>query len=436
MVLQMTRIRNAADLARDLERRIVAGDLTPGERLRPVRVLAEELDLAPNTVAAAYRTLRERGLTLGRGRAGTFVAPRPPLAGVGDARVSDDLVDLASGHPDEALLPDITAAFETFVYEPATYSSSPVDEDLAQRFTEAFAADGIEVASLAVVGGALDGIERVLAARLRPGDSVAVEDPAYAAVLDLLAAMHLVPVPVAIDDAGPLPDGLDSALASGCAAAIVTPRAQNPTGAAIDPARAVELRMVIDAHPDVLIIEDDHAGPVAGRGHVPIVADRRTWAVVRSVSKSLGPDLRLAVVTGDATTVARVGGRQTVGTGWVSHLLQRVVVRLLDTQNETLESAADTYRHRRERFLALLAERGVQAMGRSGLNVWVPVDDEATVVAGMQQRGFAVRSGARFRIDAPPAVRVTVASCPDDVLERAADALAAIVTPGARRRSA
>lgn len=56
----------------------------PGERLPPVRALALELGLAPNTVARAYRELERAGLLVGRGRHGTFVAEHLPARPGGD----------------------------------------------------------------------------------------------------------------------------------------------------------------------------------------------------------------------------------------------------------------------------------------------------------------------------------------------------------------
>src|SRR5262249_35804740 len=186
--------------------------------------------------------------------------------------------------------------------------------------------DDIPAASLAILGGAMDAIERVLQAHLRPGDRVAVEDPGYAGVLDLVSALGLVPEPVALDDFGPQPAALEAALRGGTRAVILTPGAQTPTGAALDATRARQLRALLDRHPDVLLVEDDHAGPVAGTPAFTLAHARKPrWAAVRSVSKSLGPDLRLAVLAGDATTVARVEGRQAIGAGWGRHVLQGAV---------------------------------------------------------------------------------------------------------------
>ncbi len=53
---------------------VADGRLQPGERLPTVRALAERLELAPNTVARAYRELEAAGVVDTRGRSGTFVA--------------------------------------------------------------------------------------------------------------------------------------------------------------------------------------------------------------------------------------------------------------------------------------------------------------------------------------------------------------------------
>ncbi|KRE96229.1 GntR family transcriptional regulator [Nocardioides sp. Soil774] len=53
---------------------VESGVLDPGFRLPPVRSLAADLDLAPNTVARAYKELEALGVVETRGRAGTFVA--------------------------------------------------------------------------------------------------------------------------------------------------------------------------------------------------------------------------------------------------------------------------------------------------------------------------------------------------------------------------
>jgi DNA-binding transcriptional regulator YhcF (GntR family) len=73
-----SRLPESEQLVAAIRRRIDSGSLAPGERLPPVRALADELDLSPNTVAKAYRALEREGLLVTRGRHGTFVADRLP----------------------------------------------------------------------------------------------------------------------------------------------------------------------------------------------------------------------------------------------------------------------------------------------------------------------------------------------------------------------
>jgi DNA-binding transcriptional MocR family regulator len=187
------------------------------------------------------------------------------------------------------------------------------------------------------------------------------------------------------------------------------------------------------------VVEDDHAGPVAGAPAVTLGDDDRpAWAHVRSVSKWLGPDLRLAVLTGDPGTVARVQGRQLAGTGWVSHLLQGLAVAMWSAPGGAarLEEGRETYRRRREALAAELAARGVRAHARSGMNVWVPVAEEGTVTRRLLEAGWAVLAGERFRLRSQPAIRVTVSTLDAVDAPRLAGDIEAATAPRRRTRLA
>jgi DNA-binding transcriptional MocR family regulator len=244
--------------------------------------------------------------------------------------------------------------------------------------------------------------------------------------------------PVAVDDCGMLARGLSRALARGAAAVIITPRAQNPTGAAIDAERARELRGVLESHPRALVVEDDHLGPLAAVALNSVVAGRERWAFTRSLAKALGPDLRLAVMCGDERTVARVQGRQQCGPGWVSHMLQALVAELWSSPAGERHSAraAEIYVQRRVRLLDELAARAVAARGASGLNVWIPVAEESSVVAGLLQRGFLVAAGAPYTLaSGDPAVRVTTATLLEHEAAGLAAALAQVLAAEGASRS-
>jgi DNA-binding transcriptional regulator YhcF (GntR family) len=79
----------SAQLRDAIATRVRSGRLAPGERIPPVRALAAELGLAPNTVAKAYRELEASGHLVGRGRRGTFVADDPPDAALDGAAALD-----------------------------------------------------------------------------------------------------------------------------------------------------------------------------------------------------------------------------------------------------------------------------------------------------------------------------------------------------------
>ncbi|HEY2592828.1 MAG TPA: aminotransferase class I/II-fold pyridoxal phosphate-dependent enzyme [Chloroflexota bacterium] len=438
-LVQLARGTTAREIAASLEATVRQGRLLPGAPLPSVRQLASSLSVSPPTVAAALADLRRRGVIVTHARRRSIVSPRPPLsAGLTEPSLPPDVLDLARGNPDPALLPDL-APFLARISEPARlYGDEPVDPRLAALARQEFAEAGVRANHMCLASGALDGVERALAAHLAPGDRVIVEDPGYFAVFDLLRAMAFETVPVAIDDSGLLPEALDAALSAGAEALVLTPRAQNPSGAALDAARAGALRRVLRRAPDLLVIEDDHQGPIAGAEGFTLTGDRSRWAVVRSVAKSLGPDLRLAVIAGDAQTIARIEGRLALGPGWVSHLLQALVGDLWSSESvrEGLVRAERVYADRRQALLDALRERGLSAVGRSGFNVWIEVPDEAGVVGRLLPAGWAVAPGARYRLQSPPAIRVTTASLAAPLAASCAEALARALTPTRRSRAA
>lgn len=427
--------RTSRDIADSVESAIERGELTPGQPLPSVRGLAADLGVSPSTVSAAYRDLRLRGVVTSEAGRATRVGVRSAPQARQFGPVAAGVRDLSDGNPAPDLLPDPRTALSRMSVPRFRYGDPTVLPELAavaeQQFDDVPVAVRAGAGPIGVVGGAMDGVERVLGSRARPNDRVAVEDPGYPGVLELVRAMGMVPVGVAVDDDGPVPASLAAALETRVAAFVVTPRAQNPTGAAVSAQRARDLRRLLDRHPEVLVIEDDHASLIAGAAYVSLAAGRRAWAIVRTTSKVLGPDLRVGFLLADQRTARRVAERQLVGAGWVSHVLQRLVVELWndDGVRSATRSAAQVYRERREGLLTALAERGVPARGRSGLNVCVPVTHEIAVVQRLQELGWAVRAGEPHRLHSDPFVRITTSTLGAEEARRLAGDLAAVLAP-------
>lgn len=431
--------KGAKEIAASVEEAIEMGSLNPGEPLPAVRQLAAQLKVSPTTVAAALADLRSRGLVVTRARSRSYVSWRPPVEGawLGSA-IPAGARDLASGNPDPALLPDLAPFLHRMEPPGQLYGGEPADLELLQLAAAEFTAAGIGTEDIAVVSGALDGIERALQAQLRAGDLVAVEDPGFAGLFDLLRALGLALRPVPIDAKGMIPTALAEALDEGATAIVINPRGQNPTGASLDEARAEALGEVLDGAPDVLVVEDDHLGPIAGAPRLTLTTGRRRWAAARSVAKSLGPDIRLAVLAGDAQTISRVRGRQAVGPQWVTHLLQRLVAMLWSDPDVTvlLERAAEVYRERRESFVEALAERKIEVRSSAGLTVWIPVPEEAPVVQSLLERGWAVSPGVPYRVQSERAVRVTISTLKEREAGELAEAIENALRPAKTTRTA
>ena len=425
--------RSAPGIAGAIGRLISSGDLPVGTRLPTVRALAAELGVSPTTVGEAWRLLADAGAVEALGRRGTFVRQAPgPGTGQRYRRVTEgptasfDL-DLSTGTPDPALLPDLAPVLARVAGQDLTgsYLDPPVlpalDEVL--RASWPFAPE-----ALTVVDGAMDAVDRVARQVVRLGDRVVVEDPTFPPILDLLEQLGAEVVGVALDDEGPSLTSLERAMAGAPSLVVLQPRAQNPTGTTTTPRRAEAIARLL-APARAIVLEDDHHGPLASGEPASIgrwLPDRTVH--VRSFSKSHGPDLRLSAVGGAGEVVDAVAARRAIGPGWSSRILQAVLVALLidDGTSGRIATARATYADRRDSLVRALAERGIAVGGDDGINAWVPVVDEAEAVARLAAAGIGVAPGRPFAVGAlAPHVRVTTGLLTDPGhVDRLADLLA------------
>jgi DNA-binding transcriptional MocR family regulator len=425
----------ARGIAVAVGRAVRDGALSAGDRLPPIRELAQQLAVSPTTVSAAWALLGRAGSIRTAGRRGTVVAEQgAPREGRYQQALEHQAafaVDLSTGVPDAQLLPGLSRALQalTTAGTPASYLDEPVLPELRQVLQDAWP---YPAPALTVVDGAMDALELIIRATLRYGDRVVVEHPSFPPLLDLLETAGAEVVGVRLDADGVLPGELAAALAVPTRAVFLQPRAHNPTGISTTPARLGLLADVL-AGRETIVVEDDSAGAISAAPEISLggALPDRTVRVL-SFSKSYGPDLRLAAMSGPVELVAAVRRQRQLGQGWSSRLLQRVLLNLLTDPGTTAEvaGARDEYARRRSAFTAALRAAGIAVTGSDGINVWVPVHDGSAALMRLAAQGIGVAPGAPFAVlpEDQDHVRVTVGLVRTDVDRIAAEVAAAART--------
>ena len=290
--------------------------------------------------------------------------------------------------------------------------------ETAQNHGDAGVADA---GTLTIVDGAMDAISRTLDLLLKFGDRVAVENPGFPPVFDLLEHYGTERIPVELDAEGMTPESLSLALQRSPAAIVLQPRTQNPSGVSMTVDRARELARVIRnsrSADHLLVIEDDHSGEISSAGDVSLGAFLPDRVIhIRSFSKSHGPDLRIAAVGGPKEFMDRFIARRILGPGWTSRMLQTILFDLL-TEPETVEQVAfarSTYHERQVAMAGALRANGWDVATADGINLWLGVDDERDAVVQLAAAGIRVAAGTPFL--ATPGgqfIRVTVGQVRED----------------------
>ncbi|MGV1907651.1 aminotransferase-like domain-containing protein [Agrobacterium cavarae] len=388
-----------------------AGVLPVGTRLPAMRDLAYELGVSPATISEAWSELRQQKIISGRGRNGTwvcaerFVAKPERLASAG--HYGANVLDLSMAVPDQALLPPLTKAmvYATSVGDLNSYARSRIVPELRDAIADDWP---YEPEAFLAINGGYNGVYTTLRALVRPGSVVAVEHPTAMRLLDILEDLGVKIVPVLSDSEGPLPASLNQALAERPAAFLFQPRLHSVTGQTVTLQRIEALAGVL-AESDTLIIEDDGLADISAERPVSLGKrfPDRTVRIV-SFSKTLGPDLRLAVLSGSASIVEQIQSYRAFSAGWTSRVLQAAVAWLIrdEETSQIVAAARATYQERRDALARKLRDRGVQTMPGSGLCLWVPVQSEPFAMVTLAARNIAVVPGNKFSILPSAHIRV------------------------------
>jgi DNA-binding transcriptional MocR family regulator len=435
--------RSARGIAAAVGRMITAGTLPVGERLPTVRDLATALGVSPTTVSEAWKSLAAVGAIDAQGRKGTFVRrPTGPSTPRRYRRITEGpghfALDLSTGTPDPALLPDLGPILARVSRQ--SFTSSYLDDPVLPQLDERLRSDWpFAPDALTVVDGAMDALDRVAGVVVRLGDRVVVEHPSFPPLLDLLDLLGAEVIGVPLDAHGMRVDAFAEAIAKGVSAVFLQPRAHNPTGITLTAARGKQLAAVL-AGCDAVIVEDDHSGDIASGKLVSMgrFSPHRT-VHIRSYSKSHGPDLRLAAVGGAGDVVSAVANRRLLGPGWSSRILQAVLLELLDHAPtiDAVQSARREYALRRHAITEVLEADGVSFTGTDGINLWMQVADERSALITLAAQGIGAAPGEPFMVRPDTAsLRVTVGLIDRDiesVAQRLADAAGSRPTRAGQR---
>ena len=307
---------------------IEAGTYRPGDRIPSVRKLRDQFGVSLTTVLEACRVLEDRGLIVAKAQSGHYVRPRPPKlrpepeeskpTGVArrvDASLAIKL-NLGIGNPQEPTLgaavqgPELMpiAALNRLLghvlrHQPTACHSydappgSPVlRRSIAQRGGDAGYA--VSADDIVITSGAKEAVYLSIKAVTRAGDTVAIESPAYYALLEVLGSLGLRALEIPSHPRhGINLDVLATALRDQPVAALaLVSNFSNPTGSCMTDGAKRRLVDLLDAH-DVPLIEDDVYGELVFEGPRPsaIKAFDHSGGVLycSSYSKTLSPGLRV-----------------------------------------------------------------------------------------------------------------------------------------------
>jgi DNA-binding transcriptional MocR family regulator len=450
--------------------RIRSGELPSGERLPATRELAGLLGLNRTTISAAYEMLETEGLISGQVGRGSFVtgaAVLPAAAGVdwtslvgrpetghnpAASRDTRPTISFASSRPSRDLFPldefraSCTAVLGRSDLADILQLGSPSGYEPLRRYLLDHARrQGLAGPNddLLITNGcqqALDLIGRVL---LSPGDTVAVEDPIYPGLKNLLAGLgaQLAGVPVSAEGME-VPALIRVLQREHPRLLVVTPNFQNPTGATL-PLAARHALLEAARAARVPVVENDPYVDLRyeGQAIAPLkqIDSGDSTVLLRSFSKVSFPGLRVGWVVGPKPLLDRLRQAKEAADLHSDQLSQAVLLEFAESGRlaahlvRMLEAGRDRLRATLAACRELLPPGSRWTTPEGGMNLWLRLPeplDAAALLGRAQKEGVSFLPARYFAVSRqdPGGLRLSFAGLPPVEIREGLSILGRIVS--------
>jgi DNA-binding transcriptional MocR family regulator len=433
------RYQEIADL---FESRILDGVYRVGDRLPSVREASRSFGVSLTTVYNAYNVLELKGLIRAKPQSGYAVIPSASRTAVGAENAARDLdapqidietialkiiaadnlksvIPFGSVFVDADLFPVSRLLkimrYASHKFEDSTFRLHSVAglvelrREIAKRYTR----QGYSVSSdeIIVTSGSIDSINIALAALLKPGDSIALEDPCFYPTIFSARRLGLrtVPIPVSPQSGIDL-DYLESILArGGIKAVVVMTSCHMPMGVNLSAEKQQRLVRLVEKY-DIPLIENgaynELKEPEEGPASCKIYETSGLVINCSSFSSSLSPQLRVGWVAAGRfrSRILSVKFLTSMTSHWIA---QRTALEFL--RNENLDRHMRTIRQALERRMAIgLRELDKwpyiikqHSSPKGGAMVWIELSDEIDTLrlfAVAASQGISFMPGALFSV--------------------------------------
>jgi DNA-binding transcriptional MocR family regulator len=412
-------------IAAELAQAIESGQLAPGEKLPPHRVLAKQLGVTTGTVSRAYASLERQALATARVGDGTFVRNLDTSSEDASTMAAAHTIDLAHNiamPTDEtgALLRAMTALGEApaqmarvLKYQPEAGATR--HRTAGARWLQRFGTTG-SWERVMVTHGAQHALAGVLRTIARPGDTLLTEPLSYPGMLALARSLRLQVVGLEVDTQGILPDALDRAAQTfNTKLLFCCPTLHNPTTSSMDMARREAIAAVIRKRRLLLMEDVVHAAAI--RQPPPALATLvpEQSFLMASFSKVMAPGLRVGYLEAPPQWLDKVASSIRSDCWMVAPLMPEIATRWLDSGDA--EHLIDLQRQRITERLAI-ARRVLSGISMRWAedfpHVWLPLPAPwraGPFAARLRRAGVLVRTMEHFavgRSPVPDAVRISL----------------------------